>query len=60
MITGAMNLLIKPQAENSAWNEKFKYGHQFQAISHSKDNDLVKYVSLIRIDGLCILIQFSL
>ena len=39
MITGAMNLLIKPQAENSV-NEKFKYGHQFQAISHSKDNDL--------------------
>ena len=59
MITGAMNLLIKPQAENSV-NEKFKYGHQFQAISHPKDNDLVKYVSLIRIDGLCILIQFSL
>ena len=59
MITGAMNLLIKPQAENSV-NEKFKYGHQFQVISHSKDNDLVKYVSLIRIDGLCILIQFSL
>ena len=59
MITGAMNLLIKPQAENSV-NEKFKYGHQFQAISHSKDNALVKYVSLIRIDGLCILIQFSL
>ena len=59
MITDAMNLLIKPQAENSV-NEKFKYGHQFQAISHSKDDHLVKNVSLIRIDGLCILIQFSL
>ena len=59
MITDAMNLLIKPQAENSV-NEKFKYGHQFQAIPHSKDDHLVKNVSLIRIDGLCILIQFSL